>query len=128
MGLPEHTNPYRSPEDRLLPTNTGGFAPTTGIALLAITVALLLAAVTLSLLQKHWEGRAAIGVATQLPAAAVAGDINRAEVAQIIGVATASVAIATWVWAFYRKDSHRVLHLGVVTLLTIFVLLQLLMV
>jgi hypothetical protein len=128
MRLSEHTNPYRSPDDRLHPTNTGDFTPTTGVALLAITVTLLLAAVTLSLLQKRWEGRAAIGVATQLPTAAVADDINRAKVAQVIGVATASVAIATWVWAFYRKESNLVLHLSVLTLLTIFVLLQLLMV
>ena len=97
-------------------------------ALLAITVALLLAAVSLSLLQKRWEGRAAIGVATQLPTAAVAVDINRAKVAQVIGVATASVAIATWAWAFYRKESNLVAHLSVLTLLTIFVLVQLLMV
>jgi hypothetical protein len=82
----------------------------------------------MSLLQKRWEGRAAIGVATKLPTAAVVGDINRAEVAQVIGVAIASVAIATWVWATYRKELNRFLHLLVLTLLTIFVLLQLLMV
>ena len=129
--MTERTNPYQSPDDRLQVCRLADarrIAPTTGIALLGISVVLLLMAVTLSFMQKKWEGQVGIGVATRIPTAEVAGDIDKAEVAQVIGVSTASLAIVTWGWAFYRRESKLALHLSVLTLLIVFLLMQLLIV
>ncbi|MFO7902898.1 MAG: hypothetical protein ACQESR_18320 [Planctomycetota bacterium] len=129
--MTEDTNLYQDQDDRLpscYRAQAGGTALTAGSKLPTFTVILLLIAVTLSLLQKYWERQAAIGVATQLPTATVASEIHRAEVVQLIGVSTALLAIGMWGWAFYRKESTLVLHLSLLTLLTIFLLMQLLMV
>ena len=99
-----------------------------GAALLAVTVVLLLIAVTLSVAQKYWEGQAAIGVATQLPTTTVASEIHRAAVVQVISIVTALLAIATWGWAYYRRESNFARHLSVPTLLVLFSLIQLLLV
>ena len=96
--------------------------------MLAVTVVLLVTAVTLSVLQKNWDSRAGIAVATQVPSDDVAATIGAAEVAQGLGVSTALLGIATWGWGVYRRESNLVLHLIVLTLLTLFVLMQLLMI
>ncbi len=126
-----HTNPqqgkdYRSQVCR--GADAVEATPTAGVALLAVTVVLLVIAVTLSVLQKNWESQVGIAVATQVPPDDVAATIRAAEVAQGLGVSTALLGIATWGWGFHRRESNLVLHLIVLTLLTLFVLMQLLMV
>ena len=129
--MTEHTNPHQRLDDELQVgrlAEAGGTTPTAGVALLAISVVLLVMAVIMSALQKNWESRAGVGVAAQVPNAHVAAAIHKAEVFQVIGVSTALLAIATWGWGLYRRQSNRILHMSVLTLLTLFVLMQLLMV
>ena len=125
--MTEHTNPYQGPDDSCRPADAGQTAPAAG-AFLAASVILLVMAVTFSVVQKYSEARVGIGLATQLPSTDVAGYIQKAKVAQLAGVSTAMLAIVTWGWAVYRKESGPVLHLSVLTLLTAFLLMQLLMV
>ena len=126
-----HTNPHQGEDygsQVCRRADAVDAAPTAGVALLAATVVLLVIAVTLSVLQKNWESQAGIAVATQVPSDAVAATIRAAEVAQGLGVSTALLGIATWGWGFCRRESNLVLHLIVLTLLTLFVLMQVIMV
>lgn len=126
-----HTNPHQGQDYKsqvCRRADAGEAAPTAGVELLAVTVVLLVIAVTLSVLQKNWDSQVGIAVATQVPSDDVAATVRAAEVAQGLGVSTALLGIAMWGWGFYRRESKLVLHLIVLTLLTLFVLMQLLMI
>ena len=93
-----------------------------------ITVALLLMAVAVSLMQKRWEGHVGIGFATQMSTAELTDHIDKARKAQVVSLSIVSLSLVTWCMAFYRHEANRVLQFSVSTLLTLFVVMQLLVV
>ena len=132
--MTERTNPYRSPDDRSQVGRCsedgehGRTVPATGVTFLVITIALLLMAVAVSLMQKRWEGHVGIGFATQMPTAELTDHIDKARKAQVVSLSIVSLSLVTWCMAFYRHEANRVLQFSVSTLLTLFVVMQLLVV
>ena len=77
--------------------------PATGVTFLVITIALLLMAVAVSLMQKRWEGHVGIGFATQMPTAELTDYIDKARKAQVVSLSIVSLSLVTWA----RSQTHR---------------------
>lgn len=89
------------------------------------TVALLLMAIAITFIQKQRESAVAIAGATRGNVQQV---VQEAKYWAILSLATVSLAILLWGIAIWRREKHRWAWVPVVVLLSLYVLLELMMV
>lgn len=102
-----------------------------------LAVVLMWIGVTAAFVQKRHEGWATVSVANRIAAgvkenSASAGEVNRliwnAQCCEMIGIAAVSLALLSCGIATWRRESHPWVWVAIVVLLSLYILLELMMV